>query len=69
MAEIDAHSETWRAVADWARERRQAAADDLIRGGTTPGHDDKLRGEIRALDDLLSLVDTPQSPAATPIDY
>lgn len=66
MAEIDRHSETWAAVTRWAEQRRDAATRGLIGGSATPGGDDRYRGEIRALDDLLALAeDDPPSPAAT----
>ncbi len=55
MAEIDKHSATWKAVEAWATERRALATAELIQGGTQPGSDDKRRGEIRAMDDLLEL--------------
>ncbi|TDX29105.1 hypothetical protein DFO67_108149 [Modicisalibacter xianhensis] len=68
MAEIEKHSATWKTVTEWARERRATATDALIQGSATPGHDDKLRGEIRALDDLLALTEEPE-PAQTPVSY
>lgn len=67
--QIDTHTETWQAVEEWARQRRALATADLIQGGSTPGHDDKLRGEIRAIDDLLGLADAPGSPPDTPVTY
>ncbi len=66
---IDKHTETWQAVEAWANERRAVATADLIQGGITPGHDDKLRGEIRAIDDLLSLADGQEPPPHTPVAY
>ncbi|QJQ93919.1 MULTISPECIES: hypothetical protein [Halomonadaceae] len=59
MAEIDKHSDTWRAVTDWAHAKHQRAVDALIAG--SPG-DDKLRGEIRAIDELLELTGKPPPP-------
>lgn len=63
MADIDQHSKTWRAVTEWAQKRRETAVSSLIAGSTG---DDKLRGEIRAIDDLLALTDSdpPPVPAA-----
>lgn len=63
MAEIDKHSETWQAVTEWARHRREEAVSSLIQGSMA---DDKLRGDIRTLDDLLALPnqERPPIPAA-----
>ncbi|MCG7598401.1 hypothetical protein MHM84_01215 [Halomonas sp. McH1-25] len=68
MAEIEKHSLTWKTVTEWAEKRRGEATASLIQGGTAPGHDDKLRGEIRAIDDLLALADEPE-PIQTPVTY
>lgn len=63
MAEIDKHGETWQAVTEWARKRRDDAVSALIAGSVA---DDKLRGEIRLIDDLLALTEKepPPVPAA-----
>jgi len=66
---IDKHSETWQAIEAWAIERRALATADLIQGGSTPGHDDKRRGEIRALGDLLALTGGDEPPPHTPVAY
>lgn len=63
MAEIDKHGETWQAVTEWAQKRRGDAVASLIAGSAA---DDKLRGEIRLIDDLLTLTksEPPPVPAA-----
>lgn len=55
MADIDPHSLTWEVVADRAKQRRQEAVDDLIQGSPRAGGDDRLRGVIRAMDEILEL--------------
>lgn len=67
--QIDRHTETWQAVEAWAKQRRAVAIADLIQGGSSPGHDDKMRGEIRAMDDLLDLADRQAPPPHTPVAY
>lgn len=62
MAEIDRHSETWQAVIAWAERRRDMATRELVRGSASPGGDDRWRGEIRALDDLILLADGDDPP-------
>jgi hypothetical protein len=64
MGNLDTHSLTWRAVNDWLIERRQYAVDSLISGGAA---DDKLRGEIRLIDDLIS-DSRPEPPKEPPQD-
>lgn len=58
---VDRHSLTWRAVEEWLLKRRQHAVDSLINGSLG---DDKLRGEIRVIDDLIS--DSQPKPAPEP---
>lgn len=53
--EIDQHSATWKAIEAWADQRRADAVAELIQGSSRAGGDDKRRGEIRAMDDLLEL--------------
>lgn len=51
MDNLDRHSLTWRAIKEWMLERRQACVESLINGSP---NDDKLRGEIRVIDDLIT---------------
>lgn len=52
---INAHDETWLAVKEWAEQRRAEEVADLIEGHDGQGRNDKRRGAIRTLDDLLDL--------------
>ena len=64
---IDTHTPTWEAVEVWLRLRRRHCVESLING--TPA-DDKLRGEIRVIDDLLAEAKDEPPPAITPFtDY
>lgn len=55
---INAHDETWLAVQEWAKQRRAEEVADLIEGHGDQGRNDKRRGAIRTLDDLLELADS-----------
>jgi len=55
---IDKHTDTWRATEQWLQARKEDCIKSLING--TPS-DDKLRGEIRLIDDLLD--DASEEPA------
>lgn len=55
---IDQNSGTWQAVAEWAQDQREGAVERLI-GGANPEHDERIRGKIQMLDELLSLPDFP----------
>ena len=64
---IDRHSETWAAVEQWMSERRGDCVHSLINGSP---NDDKLRGEIRAIDDLLAYASEEVSSGSEPdTDY
>ncbi|KJZ07165.1 hypothetical protein TW86_18080 [Halomonas sp. S2151] len=52
MAEINRNSDTWNAVIEWATQQRQDAVEKLIAGSS---RDDRLRGQIEAMDELLAL--------------
>ena len=52
MADINRNSDTWNAVAEWAIQQRQHAVEKLIAGSS---RDDRLRGQIEAMDELLAL--------------
>jgi len=67
MADIDTHTLTWQAVEVWLNERRQQCIESLINGTQA---DDKLRGEIRVIDDLLTDASDESPPDITPFtDY
>lgn len=64
---IDVHTPTWQAVEAWLKQRRDNCIESLING--TPA-DDKLRGEIRVIDDLLGhAADDEPPPITAEIDY
>ncbi|MGS2743600.1 hypothetical protein ACU6TU_08385 [Halomonas sp. LS-001] len=50
MGKIDIHSLTWQAVEAWLTERRADCVQSLINGTE---FDQRLRGEIRVMDDLI----------------
>jgi hypothetical protein len=54
MHQIDPNSHTWQAVVDWAEDQRQGAIERLI-GGANPDQDERIRGKIQALNELLDL--------------
>ena len=56
MHRIDRNSATWQAVLDWAKNRRDGEVERLI-GGAHPEQDERIRGRIQAIDELLSLPD------------
>lgn len=58
-ADIDTHSETWRATRRWLDERRERCVAQLITGSTA---DDKLRGEIRLIDELITDAEQDRPP-------
>ncbi|WP_445012176.1 hypothetical protein [Vreelandella stevensii] len=51
MDKLDLHSPSWLAVSHWLHERRERCIESLIIG---TANDDKLRGEIRLIDDLMN---------------
>jgi hypothetical protein len=51
MDKIELHSDTWRATSEWLQRRRENAIISLINGTRT---DDKLRGKIELIDDLIA---------------
>lgn len=58
MERIDRQSPIWRAVQAWAEDQRLGAIERLI-GGAFPEQDERLRGRIQALNELLDLPDSP----------
>lgn len=62
MSQVDVHSDTWRAITDWAEPRLREAREKL----EIPDQDDvtshTLRGRIDELKKLLDLA-APQKPA------
>jgi len=60
---IDRHSDTWQATEQWLQERREDRVISLIHGSP---NDDKLRGEIRVIDDLLAFASEKPEPASEP---
>lgn len=64
---IDRHTNTWHATEQWLQDRRADCLESLING--TPA-DDKLRGQIRLIDDLLAFANEDPEPAIQPFpDY
>ena len=62
MDNLDRHSGTWQAVTQWLQDRREQCVESLINGSP---NDDKLRGEIRVIDDLIANAD--DTPAREPL--
>jgi len=58
MASIDQNSPTWQAVKAWAADQRQGEIERLI-GGANPENDERIRGRIQVLGDLIALPDDP----------
>lgn len=63
---IDRHTETWQAVERWLKERRDSRVHSLINGSAT---DERHRGEIRLIDDLLDHASEDKPPAIVPDTY
>lgn len=59
---IDVHTPTWEAVEVWLRLRRKRCVESLIDGNANC---DKLRGEIRLIDDLLA--EAKEEPRLEPL--
>lgn len=60
---IDKHADTWRDIEQWLQDRRENSVLSLINGSAK---DDKLRGEIRLIDDLLAHASEESEPASQP---
>ena len=60
---VDRHTDTWRDIEQWLQERRENSVLSLINGSAK---DDKLRGEIRLIDDLLAHASEESEPASQP---
>jgi hypothetical protein len=58
MQRIDRNSGTWQVIKAWAEDQRQGEIERLI-GGATPEQDERIRGRIQALGNLLDLPDDP----------
>ncbi|GAB2799065.1 hypothetical protein GCM10027040_27610 [Halomonas shantousis] len=65
MAEIDKHSDTWRAVTEWARQQRQEAIDMLIADRDS----EQQRGKIELIDELLKLTKEASIPPVVADNY
>jgi|GEM_PF-2268633 len=63
MAKIDRHSLTWQATEQWLLERRDDRVQSLINGSP---NDEKVRGEIRLIDDLLAHANEDPEPDIQP---
>jgi hypothetical protein len=61
---IDKHTDTWRDIEQWLQERRENSVLSLINGSP---RDDKLRGEIRLIDDLLAHASEEPESASQPV--
>ncbi len=59
MAEIDRYSDTWRDTEQWLQGRREDRVQSLINGSAV---DERLRGEIRLIDDLLAYASEEPEP-------
>lgn len=63
MDKINVHSPTWSATEQWAKANRDLCVARLIEG---TDRDEKLRGIIEAMDDLLALPNEAEpEPAPT----
>lgn len=60
---IDRHSDTWRDTEQWLQERRANCVESLINGSPK---DERLRGEIRLIDDLITYASEKPEPQAAP---
>lgn len=58
MERIDPNSVSWRLVQAWAEDQRAGAIERLI-GGAFPDQDERLRGRIQILNELLDLPESP----------
>lgn len=66
---IDRHSETWKSTERWLKQRRAECVQSLINGSAK---DERYRGEVRLIDDLLAHAsEKPERDPATmpPADY
>ncbi|MCD6006902.1 hypothetical protein [Halomonas sp. IOP_31] len=63
MASIDTHSDTWRQIQQWAAEEREELVYQLIAGSA---NDDRLRGRIDQIDNLLRLGAKPDPTIPSP---
>jgi len=61
---VDRHTDTWRDIEQWLQERRENSVLSLINGSAK---DDKLRGEIRVIDDLLAHASEELEPGNQPV--
>lgn len=61
---IDRHSDTWRATERWLQKRREDRLKSLINGSST---DERYRGEIRLIDDLLAHASEDAEPQDDPL--
>lgn len=56
---IDRHSETWQVAERWLNGRREDRVQSLINGSP---NDERLRGEIRLIDDFLAYASEEPKP-------
>lgn len=63
---IDRYSADWKAVKAFCHEQRDTAVAALIEGG---GQDERLRGRIEFIDELLRLPETVPPPEITVDPY
>ena len=68
MTAIDPGSPTWIAVKKWAAERIEDARNQLEHGASPGGFDDRARGGIAALRELLAL-ERPAVLTPPSVDY
>lgn len=56
---IDRNTSAWHETEQWLQARREACVQSLINGTTS---DDKLRGQVRVIDDLLTFASETKDP-------
>lgn len=57
--DIDTHGQTWIQIEQWLQDRKEDCIESLINGSP---NDDKLRGQIRLIDDLIQEAQGDESP-------
>jgi len=63
---IETHSETWRHVAEYAAARLEKIAAEVLKRGKSEMEYEHLRGQHKALCDLLAEVKRPDDRSQTP---
>lgn len=63
---IETHSETWRHVTGYASARVEKLTAEVLASGKTEMQYEHMRGQIKALRDLLAEVKRPDDRSQTP---